>query len=119
MARAPEQANVTLPKFKMETRYLLKPELQALGMQNAFGPQADFSGITGDRSLLIDQVIHQTFVAVDEVGTEAAAATAVIMAESSAPRMVEFRADHPFLFAIRDNRSGALHFLGRLAEPAG
>jgi len=120
MARAPQEVNVALPKFTMETRYLLNPELQALGMRTAFSSQADFSGITGDRSLVIDQVIHQTFVAVDEVGTEAAAATAIATTEaSSRPPPVEFRADRPFLFLIRDNRSGALHFLGRLAAPSG
>ena len=118
-ASAPVEVNVTLPKFTMETRYLLKPELEALGMRTPFSDGADFSGITGSRSLFIDQAIHQTFVAVDETGTEAAAATAIITAETSAgPLPVEFRADRPFVFLIRDNRSGALLFLGRLAVPA-
>jgi serpin B len=117
-ASAPVEVNVTLPKFTMETRYLLKPELEALGMRAPFSDGADFSGITGSRSLFIDQVIHQTFVAVDETGTEAAAATAIVTAESSSgPMPLEFRADRPFVFLIRDNRSGALHFLGRLAAP--
>ena len=79
----------------------------------------DFSGMTGRPGLYISDVIHEAYVDVFEEGTEAAAATAVVMRKSSVPPPpVEFRADHPFLFLIRDQRSGGILFLGRLADPA-
>lgn len=112
---------VYLPKFKLEERYQLANTLQSMGVSDAFkyGP-ADFSGMNGAKDLFISKVIHQTFVNVDEKGTEAAAATAVMMAAGSAgPRTPppEFRADHPFLFLIRDDVSGSILFLGQLANP--
>jgi serpin B len=109
---------VALPKFKATTTILLADTLQAMGMADAFAlPPADFSGMTGKKDLFISQVIHKAFVDVNETGTEAAAATAVIMEGGGPPRFVEFTADHPFLFLIRDNRSGSILFLGRLANP--
>jgi serpin B len=85
-----------------------------------FGGKADFSGMTGDKYLNIDQVIHQAFVDVNEEGTEAAAATAVIMrletAMSSKPIKI-FRADHPFVFLIQDRESGNILFVGRVSDP--
>ncbi len=109
---------VALPKFKATTTLLLAETLQAMGMPDAFRlPPADFSGMTGKKDLFISQVIHKAFVDVNETGTEAAAATAVIMEGAAAPQFVEFTADHPFLFLIRDNRSGSILFLGRLANP--
>jgi len=93
---------------------LMNDPLKALGMENAFGPGADFSGIFGMRGPWIDAVLHKAFVDVNEGGTEAAAATAVVMIVSAAP---EFRADHPLLFLIRDRTTGAVLFLGRLVNP--
>jgi serpin B len=81
-------------------------------------PPADFSGITGDRSLCISNVIHKAFVAVDEEGTEAAAATAVVMRTTSVPAPPKvFRADHPFIFIIKDIRSQSILFMGRVMNP--
>lgn len=113
----PTAVAVTLPRFTLRARLSLKPQLMALGMRRAFTAGADFSGIA-DLDLLISDVLQETFVAVDEVGTEAAAVTAVVIAETSAPPPpIEFRADHPFVFALRDNRTGALLFMGRLSTP--
>lgn len=116
---APPRAVLThIPRVQVELRYQLIPALTALGMGIAFEPAADFSGIA-DAALFIDQVVHNTFLRIDEKGTEAAAATGIGMRLTSAP--VEpppvFRADHPFLFLIRDRESGALLFFGRVADP--
>ncbi len=114
---------IHIPKFRVEARYLLKPALSALGMPLVFAAAADFSGITVDEPVMIGQVIHQSFVSVDEEGTEAAAATAVV-AELGAtidfdePQWVSFRADHPFLFMIRHVHSGSILFMGRIMNPA-
>jgi len=117
-AMKPQNVLVALPRFKATTTLLLADTLQAMGMADAFGlPPADFSGMTGKKDLFISQVIHKAFVDVNETGTEAAAATAVIMEGGGPPRFVQFTADHPFLFLIRDNRSGSILFLGRLANP--
>ena len=96
--QAPEaEAVVQLPKFKLSSRFDLKPTLSAMGMPTAFGSQADFSGMDGTRDLVISAVVHQAVVEVNEQGTEAAAATAVVVKLKSAPRPVPvFRADHPF-----------------------
>jgi serpin B len=90
-------------------------------MKRAFTPAADFKGITGE-SLFISAVIHQALVEVDEVGTEAAAATAIVAVTAAAPQLdppkpVVFRADHPFLFAIRNQATGEVLFLGRVDNP--
>jgi serpin B len=119
---APSQkVEVFLPRFKLDFGLELGGTLKELGMPLAFGPQADFSGITTSRHLYLSAVIHKAFVEVNEEGTEAAAATAIIMTRSSimAPQRppVVFRADHPFLFLIRDIRSGSILFLGRVANP--
>jgi len=112
-----QEVMVTLPKFTMTTRFELADYLKKMGMPNAFG-EADFSGMTGDKSLFISAVIHKAFVAVDEEGTEAAAATAVVMRKTSVPAPPKvFRADHPFIFIIRDNRSGSILFMGRVMNP--
>ena len=115
---------ITLPRFKTESRFSLKAELPEMGMPRAFilgrgDADADFSGISGRRNLCIDDVIHQTMIEVNEAGTEAAGATAVIMGtDTGRPKPAEiFRADHPFVYLIRDNRSGSILFLGRLVEP--
>ena len=119
-ALAQRRVEVSLPRFKLTAECELKGALSALGMPVAFDPgQADFSGMTGKRELAISAVVHKAFVEVDEKGTEAAAATGVAMVRASAvftPPPV-FRADHPFLFLIRDNRNGSILFLGRLVRP--
>jgi serpin B len=113
-----EEVSLTLPKFKMESMFKLKETLGQLGMTEACSPAADFSGIDGRKYLMIGQVIHKAFIAIDEAGTEAAAATAVIMppgAMPTQPRVV--RVDRPFLFVIRDIQTGAILFVGRVVEP--
>jgi serpin B len=94
-----------------------------MGMASAFDPStADFSGMTGGKDLFISAVIHKAFVDVNEEGTEAAAATGVIMTHAAIrvkPKKPPiFRADHPFVFLIRDNRNGAFLFLGRIVDPS-
>jgi serine protease inhibitor len=113
-----QDVNIYLPKFKVTwgTFELNKP-LQALGMRMAFGSGADFSGMDGTRSLFIGLVLHKAFVEVNEEGTEAAAATAVVM-KRSAPRIHTFRADHPFLFLIKENVTGSILFVGRVLDPS-
>jgi serpin B len=110
---------VALPKFKMTSKFGLNDVLQAMGMTDAFSDSADFTGMTRRRELFISAVIHQAYVDVNEEGTEAAAATGVTMkALSVGPNQTPvFRADHPFLFLIRDKASGSILFLGRLTEP--
>jgi serpin B len=109
---------VFLPKFKLNTRYALVAPLQKLGLADAFTDHADFSRMDGQQDLFIGNIVHQAFVEVNEDGTEAAAATGVVVrtlaVEASPP---VFRADHPFLFLIRDTASGAILFLGRFATP--
>ena len=88
-------------------------------MQDAFTGVADFSGMAGNRDLFISDVIHQAFVSVDEAGTEAAAATAVIIARLAVPaEPVEVTVDHPFIFMIRDIETGAILFVGRVVNPS-
>ena len=108
---------ISLPRFKTTAEFDMKRTLQAMGMRSAFEVNgADFSGMTGGRDLFISRVVHKAFVDVNEEGTEAAAATAVGMSMVSMPPM--FIADHPFIFMIRDNRNGALLFVGRITNPA-
>lgn len=107
---------ISLPKFEFDTKYFMKETLSAMGMPTAFG-DADFSGINGTRGLFIDQVIHQAFVKVDEEGTEAAGATAVIMKESAAIQRKVFNADRPFVFVIQEKDTGNVLFLGRVVDP--
>jgi serpin B len=125
-ALSPELVNVALPRFEVNPAapVLLADHLVALGMPLAFDRErADFSGIGKPADprerLHIDQVFHKAFVKVDEKGTEAAAATAVSMAAGAGapPKMIDFTADHPFLFAIVDRASKMILFLGRVAEP--
>lgn len=112
------QVEVTLPRFSFKTALGVKPVLQRLGMTDAFeGGVADFSGMDGSRSLFVQDVIHEAFIAVDEAGTEAAAATAVVVGRTSAPERATFTADRPFLLAIRDNPTGAVLFLGQVVSP--
>jgi serpin B len=122
-ARAkPYEVQVTLPKFKVTAGFTLEQDLAALGMAEAFSPRkADFSGIGRQRQLFIARVDHKAYVAVNEQGTEAAAATAVQAAdaeEADQPKRKKatFRADHPFLFLIRHRATGGILFLGRLVN---
>lgn len=120
-AMEPRRVEVTIPKFRQESTYELAPELSKMGMSSAFDAKtADFSGITGQRDLFISNIIHKTFIDVAEEGTEAAAATAVIMMKTSMmpPQdTVEFKADRPFIYMIRDNESGAILFIGKYSRP--
>lgn len=110
---------VSLPRFKMTSKFELARVLQAMGMTDAFLRGADFSGMTGTRELFISAVIHEAYVDVNEEGTEAAAATGVVMRLTAAlPNQVPvFRADHPFIFLIHDKASGGILFLGRVMDP--
>jgi serpin B len=108
---------VSFPKFQTTAEFVLNDALLNLGMKKAFSTAADFSGMNGESDLFISKVIHKAFVDVNEQGTEAAAATAVILDPSAIKDDPVFRADHPFLFLIRDTRSGSILFLGRLMKP--
>ena len=112
---------VSVPKFKMTSQFGLASVLKSMGMTDAFSSNANFSGINGKRDLFISAVIHKAYVDVNEEGTEAAAATAVTMKLTSVmpSRIPVFRADHPFLFLIRDNHSGSILFIGRVMNPKG
>ncbi len=115
------KADLTLPKFKLDLRLELTSALKEMGMRSAFDPaQADFSGITGRRDLSISSVVHQAYVDVNEEGTEAAAATAVVARTSAVMReeTIVLHADHPFLFLIRENQTGTILFLGRMVNPS-
>jgi serpin B len=110
---------LTMPQFEFESEFSLKDTLAGMGMPIAFSSSADFSGMTGNRDLFISDVVHKAFVAVDEAGTEAAAATAVIMALTAVPPPpVEVTIDRPFIFLIRDIETGAILFVGRVMNPS-
>lgn len=116
----PNEVLVYLPKFRLSGEFELADALHALGMVAAFDPaRADFSGISGSRELFLSAAIHKAFVDVNEEGTEAAAATAIVGMTGAAPTIHEFRADHPFAFLIRDNATGGLLFAGRVVAPGG
>lgn len=113
------EVKVWLPKFKMTDEFQLGDVLAAMGMKNAFSGLADFSGMDGTKGLFISDVIHKAFVDVNEEGTEAAAATGIVLElKAAAPAATpEFRADHPFALVIRDNATGAILFMGRVLDP--
>ncbi len=110
-----QEVDVYIPKFKFETKYFMKKTLIEMGMPSAFGG-ADFSGMNGTKTLFISNVIHQAFVGVNEEGTEAAAATAVVMKEAISEKTV-FNADHPFIFMIQERETGNVLFMGRVFDP--
>lgn len=128
-ASEPVRVDTRLPKIELRQSLKLKPSLQSLGMRQPFSNRADFSGLALSEEntepscyepmrLKIDDVVHQTFLKVDEKGTEAAAATAVLMVETSSARIhvnppISFHANHPFFFVIRDNTTGLILFMGR------
>jgi len=115
----PTQIALRMPKFEFEKNIGLAETLSGMGMPEAFSMDADFSGMDGTRDLFIRDVIHQAFVSVDEAGTEAAAATAVIMTLKSAPieEPIELDIDRPFIFLIRDIETDTILFLGRVLDP--
>ena len=118
---APRQVILALPRFKVTSGFALRPVLAALGMPLAFTDDADFSGITTAQRLRIDEVVHQAYIDVNEAGTEAAAATAVVITASARLARpdppVQMIVDRPFRFAITDLRSGLPLFLGRVSDP--
>jgi len=114
----PTEVALTMPKFEFDSEFSLKDTLPEMGMPIAFSSSADFSGMTGNPELFISDVVHKAFVAVDEAGTEAAAATAVIMKLTAVPEPpVEVTMDRPFIFLIRDIETGAILFVGRVMNP--
>jgi serpin B len=115
---ASTQVVLSMPKFSFRSTAQLKDALSELGMPLAFTDRADFSAMTKQEPLEVADVIHQAFIAVDEKGTEAAAATAVVMRSTSAPlRQTTLKVDRPFIFIIQDDETGAVLFMGRVADP--
>ena len=115
----PSQITLTMPRFEFASSFSLREALAAMGMPDAFSGNADFSGMTGNRDLFISDVVHKAFVSVDEAGTEAAAATAVIMRTTALPEVtVEMIIDRPFIFLIRDIKTDAISFVGRVVNPS-
>ncbi len=110
--------DIYLPKFEFDAKYSMRKTLSSLGMPTAFSGTADFSGMTLSEQLCISEVIHQAYIKVDEEGTEAAAATAVIMYTTSyIPPKPVFNVDHPFIFIIQDQDTGNILFMGRVTDP--
>lgn len=116
----PVRVDLLLPKLELRTGYILGETLKAMGMRLAFSPQADFSALS-ETPVMIGQVIHRTFLRIDEKGTEAAAATAIVAVLVTGARRrpppVTFHADHPFLILLRERETGAILFMGRIARP--
>jgi serpin B len=117
----PHHVHLQMPRFDIESSFSLGDQLSTLGMPTAFGDDADFSGMTSEAALRIGAVVHQATITVTEEGTEAAAATAVEMAPTSAPadEPIELIIERPFVFVLRDTASGAVLFVGRVADPRG
>ncbi|XP_019640742.1 PREDICTED: leukocyte elastase inhibitor-like isoform X5 [Branchiostoma belcheri] len=112
------KVNLMLPRFKLEQDFSLGETLKKMGMGEAFSDGADFSGMSAAADLFISEVVHKAFVEVNEEGTEAAAATGVMMRARMMPRPpMKFIADHPFIFLIRDNRSNSVLFFGKMQKP--
>jgi serpin B len=114
------EVRLALPRFTSELQINLRKELTSLGMGTVFSRHADLSGMTGEKNLFVDEVIHKAFIEVNERGTEAAAATAAIIGLKSVPRddPVNFHADHPFLYFLTDRQTGCIIFTGRLVKPS-
>lgn len=111
------ELEIWLPKFKNEYKIKLNDVLSSMGMEIAFNPNANFSGINGDGGIWIDYVQHNTFIDVNEAGTEAAAATVVAMIERAMPLTPVFHADRSFVYAITEKETGAILFIGKIDEP--
>jgi serpin B len=112
------EVEASLPRFELTFPFRLDETLESMGMEDAFSTKADFSGMDGTRELYLGAVLHKAFVAVNEQGTEAAAATAVAMVTKAlAISPIIFRADHPFIFFIQENGTGSILFIGRVVDP--
>jgi serpin B len=119
-AMTSQEMRLSLPRFRVRSGLSLRSPLEAIGVKTAFGPGADFSGISTEPGFALGDVVHGTFVNVDERGTEAAAATvadATFGAALSPPKPIEFRVDRPFVFVLRDRLTGTLLFMGRVVDP--
>jgi len=120
-AMVKQEVDILLPKFKVETKYQLKQNLRSMGMNIPFLGSADFSGITGGKDLYIDEVVHKAYIDVNEEGTEAAAATGVVMRLTSVqdePSRAVFDCDHPFLYLIRHKKTETILFIGTISDPS-
>lgn len=115
---AQRRVAIHLPKWKAESSKELSASLGALGLDPLFGAKADLSGISEEEGLQLSAVIHKTYISVDEKGTEAAAATAIMMAGSAPSEPIDLHADHPFLYLIRDTETGTILFIGRVVDPS-
>lgn len=114
-----KEVALTMPKFEFDSSFELAEILAGMGMPDAFNEAADFSGMDGTHLLFIKEVLHKAFVSVDEAGTEAAAATAVVMALKGLPSPpIEVAVDRPFVFLIRDIETAAILFVGRVVNPS-
>ncbi|MBT8241674.1 MAG: serpin family protein, partial [Acidimicrobiia bacterium] len=114
-----QQVMISLPKFDVRFQVGLIPALRAMGLTEATGSSADFSGMTGGKDLFISDVVHEAWISADEAGTEAAAATAVMMSLTAAPaEPIEFVVDRPFLFVLHDIETGSILFMGRVVDPS-
>jgi serpin B len=116
------KVKLSLPKFSFDSTFSLRDTLVSLGMTDVFSDKADFSGMEDTQELYIHNVFHKAYIDVDEKGTEAAAATAVPMAAVAygfrvREKVYRFKADHPFIFFVRDSETGSILFLGRVLDP--
>lgn len=109
--------DLLLPKFKIDAKYKLKEQLREMGMLEAFTGRANFNKMNGRSDLMIDEVIHQSFIEIDEKGTEAAAATAVVVREKSAPQVEYININRPFFFLIKEHKKGSILFIGKFTKP--
>jgi len=115
--RSQQQLNLSIPKWKFTYQIALKQTLQTLGIQDLFSERADLSGITTSSNLFVDDAYHKTFIEVNEQGTEAAAATGVVMSKTAVPQGMPITFDHPFLFFITDVETGVILFQGSMVDP--
>jgi serpin B len=113
-----EYVNLSMPKFDFESSFNLKETLESMGMTDAFGMAADFSGIFGTTGYWLDEVYHQAYITVDEDGTTAAAASGVVVVKGTSPDPFEINLNHPFIFMIRDIETNTILFVGRVMNPA-
>ncbi|MDD3859180.1 MAG: serpin family protein [Bacteroidales bacterium] len=111
------KVDLQMPKFKIEEKYKLKEALMSMGMISAFTTSANFNNMTGRSDLMIDDVIHQSFIEVDEKGTEAAAATAVVVRQKNGEEVIYLNLNKPFVFLIKEHFKGSVLFLGKFNNP--
>lgn len=113
-----KKINLSIPKFDIETDFDLNETLKKMGIKDAFDSRADFSGITQSEQLFISKVLHKAKITVDEEGTEAAAATAVVMRKTSIlAETVDFKANRPFIYILRNNQTNCIYFMGKVVNP--